>query len=154
MVGYLIKPVNKIALRAAIQSAIQRAVQEANRGTKAQELQAIDNNIVTKNCLYFKKKGVFKKVLIRDIVYIQSDQNYCNCVNHLDDSFITRETMNKLERMLPERFFLRVHRKYIINLSYVDSADFQQNILILNGHEIPVSRYKRKEVEQRISLMN
>jgi DNA-binding LytR/AlgR family response regulator len=62
--------------------------------------------------------------------------------------------MNKLEKMLPQSFFLRVHRKFIINLSFLEAVDFNNSRLTVGSNIIPISRNKRKEVEKRINLLS
>ena len=57
----------------------------------------------------------------------------------------TNMKMNDVERQLPNSFFLRCHRSFIVNMNYV--ADVQKNDLILkNGQPVPMRINGRKDV--------
>lgn len=69
---------------------------------------------------------------------------------HLADGTIRRvtSTLADFEEMLllrPE--FLKTHRSYLVNLSYIKSVDMNC-VVTKNGHRIPVSRQRRNQVQE------
>ncbi|MEZ4986458.1 MAG: LytTR family DNA-binding domain-containing protein [Saprospiraceae bacterium] len=59
-----------------------------------------------------------------------------------------RKTLKAFETMLSDADFLRIHRSYIISVSAIETVDFNNNQLIIQGIEIPISRNKRNSLEQ------
>lgn len=69
---------------------------------------------------------------------------------HLADGSIRNvsSTLADFEEMLllrPE--FLKTHRSYLVNLSYIKSVDMNC-VVTKNGHRIPVSRQRRNQVQE------
>lgn len=63
-----------------------------------------------------------------DILYISSDNNYCNI--HLTNSktMLVSRTLKDIETILPD-YFIRVHRGYIVNRNHVHLLNTTQKIL-------------------------
>ena len=76
MVGYLVKPVDKITLRSTIELALNRN-SKAQQGGSYQEVDGLSDNFISKDVFFFKKKGTYHKVKIGNIAFIRSDDNYC-----------------------------------------------------------------------------
>ncbi len=76
-----------------------------------------------------------KEVLIKcqDVIYIEALQNYV--VLHLvhGKKFICHNTMKEMEESLPDAYFIRVHKSFIINYDKVTSVE--GNNIILNENE-------------------
>ncbi len=71
-----------------------------------------------------------------DITHIKSDGVYIE-VHTKDKHFIQRKLLKEIEAELPDSF-IRVHRSYLVNTFYVEQRSASH--LIVNGHEIPISR--------------
>lgn len=59
-----------------------------------------------------------------------------------------KDTMNNMEKELPEGF-LRVHRKYIVNASYIDSLETERGklFLMVRGQKLSVSKSYAQQVK-------
>lgn len=152
MIGYLVKPVNKISLRSGIELAISKAYSLKTEEQKSTELQ-VEDHIVTKHSFFFKKRDTIYKVLTKDIAFIKSDDNYSKTTNVQGETFIARITLGKLEKMLPKGTFIRVHRQYIIQVGKIESIDNETNTIRIGGEEIPLSRTRRKELENLMNIL-
>lgn len=63
-------------------------------------------------------------------------------------NFEVRYSLEKIEKDLNLDQFVRCHKSFIVNLNYVENI--KSNIAILeNGEEIPVSRYRYKDVKTK-----
>ena len=154
MLGFLVKPVEKISLRSAIHMAVARAFSMKTPNIDlATNQSSSQNNIITSKYYYFKKKETFYKVFIKDIAFIKSDDNYCETHTLEGEVFTSRITISKLEEMLPQDAFLRTHRQYIVQLDHISSVNFSDSTLIVAGKEIPVSRTKRKELTHLFKMI-
>jgi len=143
--GYLVKPINKISLRSSIQLAMQAL--EQNQFTNA--LDQISNN----QNLFFKKRGVYNKVSIKEILLIQADGDYTITFTE-KGSFISSIRLNEIENLvMKEDIFLRIHRSYIVNLSKVESIDPKNNRVHIGKHCIPFSRRLKTNLMKNMRLL-
>lgn len=83
--------------------------------------------------------GTTQRVAYRDILYLEAQNKTLNiCLRH--HALTVRASLNELERTLPEGF-LRCHRSYIVNCSYIERFDSAQMMLELTtGERLSVSR--------------
>ena len=152
MIGYLVKPVNKISLQSGIQLAIAKAHSLKTEEEKSTELK-VEDHIVTKHSFFFKKRDTLHKVLTRDIAFIKAADNYSETMTIKGDSFAARLSLGKLEKMLPKGVFMRVHRQYIIQVAHIESIDTAKNIITIGKEQIPISRNKKKELGEVMNLI-
>jgi DNA-binding LytR/AlgR family response regulator len=88
--------------------------------------------------LYFKSERKMVKVLLDEIVYIESLKDYIKIVRQNAAPLVIKQSISVLEEMLPNNKFLRVHRSYIVSTGKVNS--FSQEDIEICGHNIPVGR--------------
>jgi len=151
MIGYMVKPVEKISLKTAIQLSISKAYTLKNHTTNTT---SVNNNIVHQEFYFFKRQDTFHKVHIKDIAFIKSDDNYCKSYTLSGETFVTRIGISQLEKMLPPKLFMRIHRQYIVQVSCIDAIDFNSNLLKIKGHAIPISRSKRKALAAMLKILS
>ncbi len=83
------------------------------------------------------------KINYDSIVYIESYSDYLKI--HLKDRIlVTRETISAIEAKLPKRYFIRIHRSYIISVQNIES--FTNEYVVIKGTSLPISRSYKKEV--------
>lgn len=88
-----------------------------------------------------------KRTLIKleDVTFCKADDNYCEIyINNDKTKHILSRTLGDLEKKLPQQFFQRVHRSFIVNMNHVSHFEKDKNLLVINqnGEEIqkiPVS---------------
>lgn len=90
-----------------------------------------------------------RRISCTDILFIQSEHIYVRF--HLRDGskVLHRGALRDLLRQLPSRFFLQIHRSYIINLHAV--SQYRGGVLTIGGEDIPVSRTYRKMLRQALN---
>lgn len=150
MIGYVVKPIDKFTLRSTIQMAITNIYfsNKSNLLISNQNESKNMENFLSNDFLFFKKRDVYYKVAINDIAYIKSNDNYCETVTHDGEKFISRITISKMEKLLPQSEFMRIHRGFIVKLSRLDIVNFFEGTVQIGNEEIPVSRANRKRLEQ------
>lgn len=138
-VGYLVKPVNKFSIRTAVDLAVKHLSKYNKIITDKGE------TYCNKGFLFFKKKNIFHKIAIADILYIQADGD--QSITHTkEQKYYSFISLNALQNLLAEYSFMQVHRSYIANLNKATSIDFENQWLRLNGVNIPFSRRKKTEL--------
>ena len=141
MIGYMVKPIAKISLKTAIELSISKAYTLKNQNTNTPSTK---NNIVYKNYFFFKQKDTIKKVHLKEIAFVKSNDNYCECYTLSKKTFMARIPISQLEKMLPSKRFMRIHRQYIVQLPCIEAVNFTSNVLKIKSYKIPISRAKRK----------
>ncbi len=157
MIGYLVKPVDKITVRATLDLAINKAHRSNMLNTSLGDEDSkefVQENFVGKDIFFFKKRGTYHKVKISKIAFVKSDDNYCQTTTLDGAVFTTRITIRKMEDLLPPQKFIRTHRQYIVQTEHIDSIDFQESTLKIQQQVVPISRAKRKELEMLIKKMD
>ncbi len=83
------------------------------------------------------------KILLEEILYVESLSDYVRIITSSSTPIITKEKISSLEQKLASPF-IRIHRSFIINTDKVDS--FSSESGVINGKELPISRTYKKEV--------
>ena len=91
-------------------------------------------------------------VLIRNIIYIESDGHYVTFYA-LSDGFPIRirGSITEHEEKYSKYDFVRIHKKYLINLRYLSQLNYNSNEIILgkiNKH-LPLSKRMKKYVQEK-----
>ena len=101
--------------------------------------------------LFIRQGDNFTHIVWEDIMYIEGMQNYAKL--HFKDKTLTiHQTMASLEQQLPKNFFFRIHRSYIINITYINSIS--GNRLFIKDLELPIAATKRDELYKNIVFRN
>ena len=101
-------------------------------------------NVNDNEFIYLKVEKSLQKIFIRDILFIESLKNYIK-VKTIDREIIAYKSISSIEKELPKKKFLRVHRSYIIGLNFIDS--FSPSKLVLKGISIPIGRKYKDTVK-------
>ncbi len=87
------------------------------------------------------------KVRVDQITYISGLKDYVKIyLSGVTKPIVTRMSMKSLEERLPEPAFIRVHKSYLVALSYIDSVRSQR--IAIGDAEIPVSESYRDNLHQ------
>jgi DNA-binding LytR/AlgR family response regulator len=97
--------------------------------------------------LFLKVDKKFIKVLIADILFIESLKDYVR-VHARNNAYITYQSLTEITDKLPADRFARVHRSYTIALDKITGID--GNCVDIAGKLIPVSRENRADVFRKI----
>jgi len=94
-------------------------------------------------------------VMTSDIEYITASGPYAEL--HVGKKqFIVRERMHHLENRLDPAMFIRVHRSAIVRVDRIDAllrrpgGDYA--VRLKDGTEVPVSRGRRDELQERLGV--
>jgi len=102
--------------------------------------------------LFIRHKDKMVKVTISDILFLEADRNYCK-IYTVDKDYLVSSPMSTIEEEISSKKFIKVHRSFIVNMSKIDAIGENKEYLILNDHNIPISRRSRDEVMQHLRLI-
>lgn len=99
--------------------------------------------------IYFRSDRRMIKVILDDILYIESLKDYIRIVT-VQSTIITKQSISSLEEQLPHEKFLRIHRSFIISTNRISS--YTHELVWVGQTELPISRMYRHEVEKILRL--
>jgi DNA-binding LytR/AlgR family response regulator len=98
--------------------------------------------------LFVKDKGIYHKILFRDIQYIQSSSEYV-MIHTKEKRILLYSSMDGILKKLPTNF-MRVHRSFIVNLACIDRVN--GNTLEVNNQSISISKTYQFDVMNQLGL--
>ncbi|WP_373600459.1 LytR/AlgR family response regulator transcription factor [Paraclostridium bifermentans] len=99
------------------------------------------------HCILIKNKSNTYKIYSNEIKYIEVQKKDMT-IHTINKTFEAKYSLEKIEKDLNSDGFVRCHKSFIINLSYIENIKLNTAILE-SGEEVPVSRYRYKEVKER-----
>lgn len=141
VLDYLVKPIPFPRFMKAMERAMK-----TNRSAAA----PADNTPATfeNEAIFLKVDRKFVRVLIKDILYVESLKDYIR-VKTNTDSFVSYQSLTSITEKLPPEKFIRVHRSFTIAIDKVKVI--QGSYLEIGEKLIPISREHRQEVLSRIT---
>ncbi len=141
-VDYLLKPFSFDRFVKAVNKAVKIISLEKNIGhTKPDESQGQTDFIV------IKADYKLHKIKYDDIDYIEGLKAYVSFFVN-GKRFITLESLKRLEELLPDNQFMRIHKSYIIPLTKVKSLD--GNMLEIGDKKLPIGKSYKEIVMGKI----
>lgn len=122
VVDYLLKPVS-----------FDRFIKSVNRIHDLLQTGSKEEN----DYIFVKSNKLLKKILFKDILYIESMENYV-VIQTVSCKEVVYTTLKQLYESLPEDIFQQTHRSYIVNIEKVTAIDGNQ--LTISSYKIPVAR--------------
>ena len=141
IVDYLLKPVSFTRFMKAI--------------SKASKLISLDNNFSSidtahnnnkDSFLYFKIDKEMQKVLLFEILFIESSKEYVKL--HLENGkpLLVKQSISSMQKLLSPHRFLRVHRSYIVTIEKISS--YSPTYITIGNNKIPIGRLYKNEVHE------
>jgi len=135
---YLVKPVRFDRFLKAVNKALPE------QGAGSESLAPVStHNTADHAFLYFRADRKMVKVMLNDILYIESLKDYVK-IHTMKGPVVTKYAITSLEAMLPSSAFIRVHRSYMIALDKIDS--YTPDEINISSNVIPVSKIYRLQV--------
>lgn len=85
---------------------------------------------------------------VNDIIYCQSNGNYCNIHFSNKKKLLSGKTLKEYEAILEPYGFVRVHHSYLVSFSQINKYSNKDggHLIMSNGSTIPVSQRKKTSV--------
>ncbi|HBF6021659.1 TPA: LytR/AlgR family response regulator transcription factor [Clostridioides difficile] len=100
------------------------------------------------NFMLIENKGIINKILINSIMYIEVRKKVLT-IHTKNDTYYTKNSMDKIELELEKYNFFRCHKSYLINLQYIQFIC--KNAVVINNENIPVSKYRISDLKTKLT---
>ena len=130
VLDYLVKPVS-----------LERFVKACNKAWELHQLRSkptgtSDNRLA--DYIFVNADYSLLKVVMDDIMWVEGLKDYIKIhLKSTSKSVITRMTMKSIEDMLPPARFIRIHKSYIVAMSFITSV--RKSSVMIGPVELPVS---------------
>jgi len=145
---YLVKPFSLSRFAKAVNKAIDQI--SLKNSSHIGTIKKPDQMIESKDHFFVRTNHQLEKVVISEILYIESKREYI-CIYTKSRRYLINKSMNSMEENLSADVFMRVHRSYIINLAQVKKIN--GNLVLIGEKKIPVGATYRKRFSDRIKLL-
>src|SRR5690606_3471179 len=132
-IDYLLKPID-----------VNRLDKAVKKATLYIDLLAEQKNTVESNTtdfLFIKADRRYHKIYFKDIWFVEGLKDYV-IIHTQNQKLITAMNLKSIHQKLPDNYFFRVSKSYVINLDYIDS--FTNHTLYINEIEIPLGEVYKK----------
>lgn len=136
VIDYLLKPIRFDRFLRAVNKAFPQKQQEI----ETHGLIVNEESRPATSFIYLRVDRKMIKVLLDDILYIESDKDYVKIFTE-KGFIITRQTITSVEAMLSENQFIRIHRSYIVSLNKLKS--FTAETVEIGNKELPIGKLYR-----------
>lgn len=144
---YLLKPVQKARLSKTIDRLLGRQQAGDRKSSK----------VTYDDVVYVMINGSFKFIKLTLLKCITAEGNYSFIYYKQNRKELVSKTLHDWERILPEKYFLRIHRSTIVNFDYVKKVSKCSNYtheVYLRDIEKPFIMSRRYGVKLKNQLVN
>jgi two-component system, LytTR family, response regulator len=145
IVDYLLKPVSLTRFLKAVAKASKLISLESHLSVKDMEYNENDNAF-----LYLKVDKEMTKVLVKEILFIESRKEYVKLYLVNNKSLIVKQSISAMEKLLSPHRFIRVHRSYIATIEKISS--FTPGNITVGDHKIPIGRLYKNGVDKALKI--
>ena len=142
-IDYLLKPI-------VFDRLLQSVMKAKGMLAKRTKVVAVDSQVtqsISQQTIFIKSGQDQHQVILQDIKYIESDGNYVTFFT-TKRSILARYKISEVLAMLPQKYFIRIHRSYIVALQYIETV--KTHCVVIDCKEIPVSANYRENLRSVI----
>ncbi|MBL7933615.1 MAG: response regulator [Bacteroidia bacterium] len=142
--AYLLKPVTREQLFSAIEIALNNYTKQKNNSSSAKIKQE-------EHASFFIKDGyIFKKIWLRDILYLESEGNYVNIHLLAQKKIMIRSKLEDLLEQVKHPALLRIHRSYVVNKELIDHVSTSE--ISINGTKLAIGKSYKDELMKALGI--
>jgi DNA-binding LytR/AlgR family response regulator len=125
-----------------------KAVEKARIKVKGSEMIKSAEN--QPDFIYVKHNHRFEKVVIADMLYIESMLNYINIITE-KGKYTVYSSLKQIEESLPANKLIKIRKSYLVAINAITTIE--QQYLLVSNFKLPVSRTNRNSV-MKYALIN
>ncbi len=110
------------------------------------------NGATVSDSLYVKQNSKYQRIPYDEIIYIEALKDYV-AIKTKENRFMLHSTMKDIERKISPKWFLRIHRSFIINIHKIVTMDYSEVELSGSDKAIPIGGSYREDLQSRLQLI-
>lgn len=147
---YLLKPINHLEL----QKAVERFHNNRSEKDFYKKLNALEENLneVPQKLVMPASDGL-EVINLEDIIRFEASHNYTFCYLKNEKQILVTKPLSAFDSLLCEHQFVRIHSKYIINLSYLKKYIRGSGgyVRMYDNTELSVSKTRKKQFLEKLN---
>lgn len=106
---------------------------------------------IIQESIFIKDRDYFRKIDFSNILWIEASGSYCWIYQKHKNKICLSFSLSEISAKFPSKYFLRIHRSYIVNIIHIDA--FIGNTICIGENRLPISKVHRKEVIGRMNVL-
>lgn len=102
------------------------------------------------NYCFFKHNGKLIKIIFDEIIYIKAEQEY-SYIFTIKEKYLVSMHLKKIQAILPEDEFIRIHRSYIVSKKKISSIS-GNTVQIGDSISLPISKKNKPILFNRLKI--
>jgi len=150
--GYIVKPFKENEVIATIEIALNKYKEDQEL---IKERDMLKNMVIEKSdsdSIFVRADYRLNRIKFTDIYYVEALKDYV-VINTADNIYTTHSTLKEMQRILPAKDFVRVHRSYIVRIDKIFSIKYPDLVIEGKMKVIPIGGMYRKELFSRLNLV-
>jgi len=139
VVDYLLKPISFERFLKAVNKAYEKLQPEKSLSN---EKMPVSPELIKHDYFFVKTDFKMQKINFNDVLYVEGQSDYLKIVTE-KERFMTLMNFKKIEEILPEEIFVRVHKSYIVSLPKIEFVE--RNRIKIKDQLIPISESYRTQ---------
>ncbi len=132
---------------------LQRTIELAIGNTSNDNSDTWEQDLVFENAIFIKNRNKLEKVNLSEISHLEVEDRYSTVFTDSGKKYVLRMSLGDVEEKLSSSEFLRIHRKYTVNLKKISSINTQDNLVQLGEIELPISRSHKEDLLQKLEWL-
>lgn len=150
--GYIIKPFKEIDIQTAIEIALYKHSKEKVIKQERDFYYSLVEKQDSNDMIFVKANQRLVKIKYEDIYFIEALKDYV-VINTLERRYTIHSTMKDIERKMPEKQFVRVHRSFIIRIDKIKEIDHSNVVMDQDKKVIPVGGSYKELLQERLNMI-
>lgn len=139
VIDYLLKPIY-----------FPRFLKAIDRFFATENVKIKEDEIIV-NTVSVKVDGYFMDIELDQLLFAQSFGNYVK-IHTAKRIYLASITTAEIEKCLPEKNFMRIHKSYIVALDKIEAAE--KDFVIIKKEKLPIGITYRRELTDRLKNKN
>lgn len=114
---------------------------------KARQYLEHNRSDTTAEFFFLKCDKRIEKIVTQEILFVESMQNYVR-IHTTTNQLLAHLPLKNVKAYLPDEQFLQPHKSYLVAVDKIEAIEGNQ--LIVGSHKVPISKYQRKAILDRI----
>jgi DNA-binding LytR/AlgR family response regulator len=146
VLDYLLKPISF----GRFMQAVEKFFMLYNNNNSRSEI-TLHKQGTIEEYLYLREKNLIHKIPLHEIIYAESMGDNLT-INTTEREITSRVTISSVEKLLPEKDFIRIHRSYIVSLRHITS--FSPVSVFIGKKSFAIGTSYRHSVLEKLDLSN